>query len=291
MSNINQIVILSGKGGTGKTTVSGALAYLMKETVMVDCDVDASNLHIILNPTVGYKEEFSGGKQARITTDKCFGCGRCAKLCRFSAIKKEGMIYKVDGVLCEGCGVCSWNCPADAVVFEEQINGEYYISETEFGPFIHASLYAGEENSGKLVTLIKEKAVKKASEKNIKNIIIDGPPGIGCPVIASLTGAHASLVVTEPTVSGIHDLQRLCTLLSQMNTRTYICVNKADINEEKTSLIKKYAQENNYAFLGEIPFSEKLAKTLALGKNPMLCEDESVLKALENIRFRMEEED
>ena len=224
---MNQITILSGKGGTGKTTITASFAALSRDAVLADCDVDASNLHLVLNPTVKKTLEFKGLNLAVIDADKCTQCGLCEKNCRFHAIKD----FKVDSIHCEGCKVCVEICPIQAIDFVDRICGEAYISETIYGPMSHARLTPGMENSGKLVTLVRQNAKKLAKEHRLDLVLVDGPPGIGCPVIASLADIDKGLVVVEPTLSGIHDLKRALGLLEHFKIEPLVCVNKHDLND------------------------------------------------------------
>lgn len=264
---MKELVIISGKGGTGKTSIAAAFASLYQNAVFADCDVDAADLHLILSPTIKQQSDFSGGKQASIITEKCIGCGRCAQMCRFDAIKFDSpandvikKTYTVDSISCEGCKVCVEFCPVDAIAFEPAINGKWFISDTRFGPMVHAKLGIAEENSGKLVTLIRREAKMIAEEQNKDLLIIDGSPGIGCPVIASITGADVVLVVTEPTLSGIHDLERVAQLTSNFGIKTLVCVNKSDINPEMTEKIIKDAKEKGLKVVGRVPYDESFTK-------------------------------
>lgn len=264
---MKELVVISGKGGTGKTSITAAFASLAQNFVLADCDVDAADLHLVMAPVIKEKQDFSGGKQASIVTEKCIGCGKCADMCRFGAISLNGTgneviekTYVVDPVSCEGCKVCVEFCPADAIEFKDAINGQWFVSDTRFGPMIHAKLGIAEENSGKLVTLIRKEAKRIADEQNKNLLIIDGSPGIGCPVIASITGADLVLVVTEPTLSGIHDLGRVAQLTSNFGIQTLVCVNKADINPEMTERIEKEAKEKGLKVVGKIPYDESFTK-------------------------------
>ena len=264
---MKELVVISGKGGTGKTSITAAFASLAQNAVLADCDVDAADLHLVLSPTIKQEADFSGGKQASIITEKCIGCGKCANMCRFGAIKLNGLAneiigktYKVDSVSCEGCKVCVEFCPVDAISFEPAVNGKWFISDTRFGPMVHARLGIAEENSGKLVTLIRKEAKRIAEERNKNLLIIDGSPGIGCPVIASITGSDLVLVVTEPTLSGIHDLERVSQLTSNFGIKTLVCVNKSDINPDMTERIEKYAKEKGLKVVGKIPYDESFTK-------------------------------
>ena len=264
---MKELVVISGKGGTGKTSITAAFASLAENAVLADCDVDAADLHLVLSPAIKQESDFSGGRQAFIINGKCIGCGKCAKMCRFGAIKLNGpandiieKTYTVDSVSCEGCKVCVEFCPVDAISFEPAVNGKWFISDTRFGPMVHARLGIAEENSGKLVTLIRREAKRIAEEQNKNLLIIDGSPGIGCPVIASITGSDLVLVVTEPTLSGIHDLERVSQLTSNFGIQTLVCVNKADINFDMTERIEKYAKEKGLKVVGKIPYDESFTK-------------------------------
>ncbi len=264
---MKELVVISGKGGTGKTSITAAFASLAQNAVLADCDVDAADLHLVLSPAIKQESDFSGGRQASIITEKCIGCGKCANMCRFGAIKLNGLAndiigktYKVDSVSCEGCKVCVEFCPVDAISFEPAVNGKWFISDTRFGPMVHARLGIAEENSGKLVTLIRKEAKRIAEERNKNLLIIDGSPGIGCPVIASITGSDLVLVVTEPTLSGIHDLERVSQLTSNFSIKTLVCVNKSDINPDMTERIEKYAKEKGLKVVGKIPYDESFTK-------------------------------
>ncbi len=264
---MKELVVISGKGGTGKTSITAAFASLAPNAVLADCDVDAADLHLVMEPKIRQESDFSGGKKASIIAEKCIGCGKCADMCRFEAIHLNGnandivgKTYKVDPVSCEGCKVCVEFCPVGAISFEPAINGKRFISDTRFGPMVHAKLGIAEENSGKLVTLIRKEAKRIAEEQNKDFLIIDGSPGIGCPVIASITGADLVLVVTEPTLSGIHDLERVAQLTSSFGIQTLVCVNKADINPEMTEKIEKDAKEKGLKVIGKIPYDESFTK-------------------------------
>ncbi|MDI6451509.1 ATP-binding protein [Anaerobaca lacustris] len=264
---MKELVVISGKGGTGKTSITAAFASLAQNAVLADCDVDAADLHLVLEPNVREISDFSGGKQAAIDTQKCIGCGRCEDLCRFDAIRPNGpgntiavKTYTVDPVSCEGCKVCVEFCPVDAIAFNDAINGQWFISDTRFGSMVHAKLGIAEENSGKLVTLIRQKAKEVAVEHGANLIIADGSPGIGCPVIASITGADLVLIVTEPTLSGRHDLGRVADLTASFGIRTLLCINKADINPQMTARITEEAHKRGIKMVGEIPYDDAFTK-------------------------------
>ena len=258
---MKELVVISGKGGTGKTSIVASFAALAKNAVLADCDVDAADLHLILQPKIKQSSDFSGGKRAAIIPEKCTGCGKCKDLCRFDAISFNGhtnnlgqKTYTIDPISCEGCKVCVEFCPADAVMFEDCINGQWFVSDTRFGPMVHAKLGIAEENSGKLVTLIRREAkgIAEAQKKHL--LIVDGSPGIGCPVIASITGADLVLIVTEPTLSGKHDLQRVADLTANFKIPTLVCINKADINPQITSKIEEDAHNQGLKVAGKIRY-------------------------------------
>ena len=264
---MKEIVIISGKGGTGKTSITAAFAALAENAVLADCDVDAADLHLVLNPKIRQQFDFSGGKAAAIEPDKCVGCGKCAALCRFDAVSLTGpgnsligKTYRIDPIACEGCKVCVEFCPVDAITFEPAINGQWFISDTRFGPMVHAKLGIAQENSGKLVTLIRRQAKEIAVEQKRNVILADGSPGIGCPVIASITGADVVLVVTEPTLSGKHDLRRVAQLTRNFGIKTLICINKADINPQMCQQITQEAKTMGLKVVGVIPYDDAFTK-------------------------------
>lgn len=260
---IKEIVVLSGKGGTGKTSLVGALASLIPEKVLVDCDVDAPDLHLLLTPEIRSREEFLGGRKARILPQLCTACDQCRQVCRFEAIDAE---YRVDQTACEGCGVCVHFCSFGAIDFPLVVCGEWFRSDTRFGPMIHAQLAPGQENSGLLVALIREKARNLAEEKGISLILVDGPPGIGCPVISSLTGAAGVLLVTEPTLSGLHDLDRIVSLSRHFRIPAMVLINKADLNREMADRIEAYCRENDLGLAGSLPYDPAVTEAMVQGK-------------------------
>ena len=260
-SSVCELVVISGKGGTGKTSVIASLAALAKSAVLADCDVDASNLHLVLDPQERQREGFPGGLRARINSDDCIACGKCQEVCRFAAVSFDGRgngrvsrTYRVDPTACEGCGVCHYFCPHRAIELQPAQGGEWFVSETRFGPLVHARLRPGEGNSGKLVTLIREQARQLAHDAANRLILIDGPPGIGCPVIASLTGATRILAVTEPTPSGEHDMERVLELAQHFGIPAWVCVNKHDLNPAVTRRIERRAAELGATPVGRIPY-------------------------------------
>jgi len=252
--HIRELVVLSGKGGTGKTSVTASFALLAKKAVLADCDVDAADLHLLLTPMVEQRHAFMSGHEAVIRQQDCTGCGICMDSCRFDAIRREDSSYRIDPVACEGCGVCYRLCPAKAIDFPDRVCGEWMVSGTRCGPMVHAQLGVAAENSGKLVTTVREQAWAVAVDKRIPLIISDGPPGIGCPVIASLSGVSLAVVITEPTVSGLHDLQRLLALARHFSVPTAVCVNKWDINPRQTERIEAAAEAAGAAILGRIRY-------------------------------------
>jgi MinD superfamily P-loop ATPase len=264
---MKELVVISGKGGTGKTSVAAAFAALARPAVLADCDVDAADLHLVLDPRVGQAWDFSGGRRATINPSKCLGCGRCAALCRFEAIRLDGpandviaKTHAIDAAACEGCGVCVEFCPTKAIDLHEAVNGRWFLSETRFGPMVHARLGLAQANSGKLVTLLRRRAREVAEQRKLDLIVVDGSPGIGCPVIASITGADLVLIVTEPTLSGRHDLGRVADLASNFGIRTLLCINKADINPQMTEQIGAQAGQRGITVVGEIPYDDAFTK-------------------------------
>jgi MinD superfamily P-loop ATPase len=267
---MREVVVCSGKGGTGKTSVVASFAALADKPVLVDCDVDAADLHLVLDPRIEYREEFRGGKEARIDEDRCAGCGTCQDLCRFSAVSEHlhpdgGWSYQIDPLRCEGCGVCVHFCPERAIDFHETVSGEWFISETRNGPLVHARLAVAAENSGKLVSLVRYRAKQLAGERGTELILTDGPPGIGCPVIASLTGANMALVVTEPTKSALHDLKRVVKLTRHFRIPAAVCINKYDINEHITAEICDHCRLEGLKMLGKIPVDGQVTKAQLAG--------------------------
>ena len=258
---MKELVVISGKGGTGKTSIVGAFAALAEGSVTADCDVDAADLHLLLEPEIERREPFRSGRRASVIPEQCTACGRCASLCRFDAIRFDGpghrraaKTYRIDPIGCEGCGVCSWNCPDNAIVMQEPVVGEWYVSRTRFGPMVHAKLGIAEENSGKLVALVRKEARLLAEKENLDLLLVDGSPGIGCPVIASITAADFVLVVTEPTLSGLHDLERVRELTRHFGIATAVCINKYDLNKEIAAKIEAIAQDQEAPVLGKVRY-------------------------------------
>ena len=258
-NDIKELIVISGKGGTGKTSLIGAFASLASEKVLCDADVDAADLYLILEPDIKEREDFQEGHKAVINKDKCTECGLCRELCRFNAISPDFVVNPID---CEGCGVCVHFCPEDAIDFPLQTCGELFVSETRCGPMVHARLGIAEDNSGKLVSLTRERAKEVAKKVDINLILTDGPPGLACPVIASITGATGVLIVTEPTLSGHHDMDRVVELTRHFGIPAYVCINKFDINPEMTKTIEQYAQDNGLPVMGKIPFDPFFTKAM-----------------------------
>jgi MinD superfamily P-loop ATPase len=259
---VKQIVVISGKGGTGKTILTASFAALAKNKVMVDCDVDAADLHLLLQPEIKERHEFRSGMTARINAEICEQCGQCISVCRFDAISED---FIVDPVSCEGCTICSYVCPSGAITLKENISGEWFISDTKYGPLVHAKLGIAEENSGKLVMQVRQAAKEIAEKDNLDYVIIDGPPGIGCPVIASLSGVDLAVIVTEPTLSGIHDMERVAQVSRHFGVPTKVVINKYDINPNNSEEIKKICQKVDIEVIAQLPFSQKVSESIVQG--------------------------
>lgn len=268
-----ELVIASGKGGTGKTSIVGSFAAIAHKPLLVDCDVDAANLHLIIKHQVIESHDFSSSSRASIIDDQCTSCGICEEKCRFDAISHQlnpntqaETNYRVDPYACDGCGLCKYVCPDDAIAFESVISGKWFKSDSEYGPFFHARLGIAEANSGKLVSLLRKKALETAEKEKREIIIIDGSPGIGCPVIASLTGATYLLIVTEPSLSAIHDMKRLAELAGHFNIKAGLCINKSDLNEDLSKQIENYALEKGILVHGSIPFDNLFTEAQIKGR-------------------------
>ena len=257
---MKEITIISGKGGTGKTTVTAALANIWANKVLVDCDVDAANLHLALHPQVLKTTDFYSGKKAEIDLEACTSCGRCKEVCRFKAIDAD---FRIDDLSCTGCGACTLVCPAGAVKLHSNLAGQWFVSETRVGTMVHAALGIAEDNSGKLVAQIRQVAKQLAEEKQLDTILIDGPPGIGCPVISAITGVNLVLVVTEPSLSGLHDLKRIITLTKNFGIKALVCINKYDLNPDLASEITAYCGQEGYPLVGKIPFHKGVVEGMA----------------------------
>lgn len=266
MGVMKQIVIISGKGGTGKTVITGAFAFLSENIVLADCDVDAADLHLLLQPEVIERQTFESGKAAFIDKSKCSACGKCIELCRYEAISEN---FIVDHISCEGCGFCHFACPVEAILMRDQVCGEWFVSKTRFGPFVHAKLGVASENSGKLVSLVRQKAKKIAEEQNADWIIIDGAPGIGCPVIASLGGIDIAVVVTEPTLSGLHDANRVIRVAGHFKVPVKLIINKYDLNLKMTEKIENEFKNSDVEIIGKLKFDKSIVDAVVNGKTIM----------------------
>ncbi len=281
---MKQITVISGKGGTGKTTVVASLAALaMGRAVIADCDVDAPDLHLILHPEVKEQRDFVGIKMALIDPSKCTSCMECEEHCRFGAITD----MKVDPLACEGCGACRFVCPSGAISMVDRLSGHAYVSLTRFGPMVHAEMFPGEEASGKLVAMVREMAREVAKRQNLELVIIDGSPGIGCPVIASLTGTDFALIVTEPTLSGVHDLGRIMGVAKHFGVPPLVCINKYDLNPEAAEQIERLCRDSGIDVVGRIPFDTAAVDAMVAGRavvemdGPMADEIKSLWRRLE----------
>lgn len=280
---MKEIVFISGKGGTGKTVITASIATLARNKVLGDCDVDASNLYLLLHPKVKEKHDFYAGLIPAIDSMKCNQCGVCQELCRFDAIRILPGQTIVDNISCEGCGFCAQACPQQAIQMKENRCGKWYISETKYGPLVYAELGIAEENSGKLVTLVRQNAQEIARKKNLEFIIIDGPPGIGCPLIASIGGANLAVVVTEPSLSGIHDLERVIKVTKHFGVKAVVIINKFDLNLENTAQIENYCNQNNIELIGKIHFDNIITEALVKGLPVVEYSDNTVTGKIRSI--------
>jgi MinD superfamily P-loop ATPase len=269
---MKQLVILSGKGGTGKTSVAAAFAHLATEgpdpvrVIPADADVDAANLELVLGPKVLEEHEFMGGQVAIIDQDLCEGCGVCAEVCRFDAVHESDGTYTVNPIACEGCAVCFYQCPSEAIRMEEQLAGYWFQSDSRYGPLFHAALRPAQENSGKLVTLVKQQGRLLALDEGYELLLVDGPPGIGCPVISAAAGADLALIVAEPTVAGIHDMERVLATTDHFHVPALVCINKADVYPEGTAQIEAFCHGRGIEVAGHIPFHVAVTEAMVQGR-------------------------
>jgi len=259
---MKEVVVLSGKGGTGKTSIVASFASLAKSKVMVDCDVDAADLYLLLQPVSQQRQEFWSGQKAVIDLDRCTQCGICQEVCRLDAITDE---FQIDPISCEGCGFCCQVCPEEAITMQENLSGHWFISETRYGPLVHARLGVAQENSGKLVALVRQKTKLVAEKRGLDYIISDGPPGIGCPVISSISGVNSAVIVTEPTLSGMHDLDRVIGVCHHFTVPVIVCINKYDLNEDNSHQIESYCYNQGIEVASKIPFDNVVTEALVQG--------------------------
>jgi len=286
---VKQIVILSGKGGTGKTSVAAAFAHLAStdtgrhQTVLVDADVDASNLELVLSPRILETHEFTGGQVAIIDQGRCEGCGVCAQLCRYDAIHEHNGVYAVDPIACEGCALCVYQCPSEAIRAEEQVAGQWFRSDSRYGPLFHAALWPAQENSGKLVTLVKQQGRLLAMDEKRDLVLVDGPPGIGCPVISAAAGADLALIVVEPTAAGIHDMERVLATVDHFGVPALVCINKADLYAEGVAEIETFCKEQDIPVIERLPFDTVVTEAMVQGQPVTEFRPESLIsRALRN---------
>lgn len=298
---MRQLVILSGKGGTGKTTVAAALAHLSSRelpVVLADADVDAANLELVLEPRKLEEHEFWSGKRAVIDPELCTACGVCETVCRFGAILPPGQgpggesapfgdVYQVEGLSCEGCAACYYQCPVDAIRMEDQRAGLWFRSESRFGPLFHAHLFAGQENSGKLVTVVKKEGREWARSTEAELLLVDGPPGIGCPVISAISGADMVLLVGEPTVSGAHDLDRVLQTADHFGVPALVAINKADLNVPRADDVAAFCDEHDVELVGRIPYDTTVTEAMVQGKPVTAYANGAVSEALRGIWKRV----
>jgi len=295
---LKQLVVLSGKGGTGKTTVTAALSHLASRElplVLADADVDAANLELVLAPTRREERDFEGGKLAVIDPGMCTTCGRCAEVCRFDAVHPGEHAYRVDRLACEGCASCFYQCPAAAIRMQEQLAGRWFRSDTRFGPLFHAHLLAGQENSGKLVSTVKQQALLWAldaapkSRRDAELLLIDGPPGIGCPVISASAGADRALLVVEPTVSGAHDLERVLATTDHFGVPAMVVINNADLNRARSDEIAAFCAKRGVEVIGRIPYDTAVTEAMVAGQPVTAFVEGSVSQSLQGVWAKVRE--
>jgi len=295
-SDYREVTIISGKGGTGKTTVVASLAQLARNKILADNDVDAADLHLLLAPSVREGHDFVGGTKATIDPEKCTGCGQCAEACHFAAIRRDGpandkttATYRVEPIACEGCGLCPLVCPVGAIQSEGNVTGRWYVSSTDSGPMVHARLGIAEENSGRLVTQVRNRAAQLAEELKQELILGDGPPGTGCPVIASVSGTDLVVIVTEPTVSGVHDMERVMQLAAHFGVATVVVINKADLNANQARRIEQIAATHGSRVIGSIPFDKSVNDALMAGKTVVEFSNGEAARAMRMVWTELQE--
>jgi len=288
---VKEIVIISGKGGTGKTSITASFGYLgAKEVVVADCDVDAADMHLLMQPDFAEAKDFFSGEIARIEQDACIQCGKCADVCRFDAIPVIDGKYIIEPLDCEGCGYCPRVCPTDAIVMEEQKVGKWYVSEIKTGSImVHARLGIGAENSGKLVAKVKNEAKRIAEETGKKMVIVDGSPGVGCPVVSSLSGADLVVLVTEPTVSGLHDLKRVYELVKKFKIKAGCIINKSDLNLQMTDEIESYLELENIVSLAHLPYDESFTRAMTIGQTIVEYDNNGLNRSIEETWNRIKQ--
>jgi len=282
---MKELLVISGKGGTGKTSITASLASLAGSKVLCDCDVDAADLHLLLKPEVIKEEKFYGLQKAFINQQVCSECGECVQACKYDAIKQ----FKVNDFACEGCRVCYYVCPEGAVELRDSLSGYWYISQTKYGSLVHAYMEPGEENSGKLVAEVRKAAKELAEEQGCSYLISDGPPGTGCPVISSLAGVDLALMVVEPSVTGVHDLERVIDLAEGFSVATAVCINKWNINEEISTKIEKFCRVKGIPLVGKIPFDETVSRAIAAGVPPVEFAGGAATAAIKGLWGQLEE--
>lgn len=282
---VKELTIISGKGGTGKTSIVASFAALSKNKVIVDADVDAADLHLVVSPETVKTEDFKGGSTAWINPELCTQCGDCIDRCRFDAISDD---FVVDRIACEGCSVCASFCPAGAIEFNQRVCGQWFESNTKHGPMIHAKLGIAEENSGLLVSLLRKEARELAKSRGLGMVMLDGPPGIGCPVIASVTGTDSVLIITEPTLSGMHDMERVKGLADFLKVQTLLCVNKYDLNPQIAEQMEVFARENGMGFVGSIPYDRDVTESMIAGMSTVEFSDGPAARAIRGIWEKIE---
>jgi MinD superfamily P-loop ATPase len=286
---MRQLVILSGKGGTGKTSVTAAFAHLASRdgslirAVLADADVDASNLELVVGPTVLETHEFMGGQQAVIDAERCDDCGVCVQVCRFDAIDLAAPHGRVDPIACDGCAACVFQCPTEAIHMEEQLAGHWFRSDSRYGPLFHAALRPAQENSGKLVTMVKQQARLLALDQGHDLVLVDGPPGIGCPVISAAAGTDLALIVAEPTAAGVHDMERVLQTTDHFRVPALVCINKADLHPEGAAAIEAYCRQRSTEVVGRIPFDTVVTEAMVQGMPVTAFTDNAVTQELNRI--------
>jgi len=286
---MRELTVISGKGGTGKTSLVAAMASLATSVVCADCDVDAADLHLLLAPETMERHDFEGGLTAAIDPELCCACGSCHDLCRFGAVSESDGLFTIDPHICEGCGVCHDHCPVQCISLEREMAGQWFVSRTRVGPMVHARLGIAQDNSGKLVSKVRERAREVADEQDLDLVLIDGSPGIGCPVIASITGADQVLVVSEPTMSGLHDMERVLELTAGFRVPVAVCINKYDLNLVMTQRIAEQAEAAGAVCVGEIPFDSSVTAAMIAGKTLPEFDPSPAATAVERVWDRVNE--